>query len=80
MSSAKVAISIEEQLLRKVDRLVKAKRFASRSEAFGSAVREKLNRLERTQLAEESAKLNPTEEKALADQGLSENPKSWPAY
>jgi metal-responsive CopG/Arc/MetJ family transcriptional regulator len=80
MGYAKVAISIEPELLRKVDRMVKTKRFASRSEAFGTAVKEKLSRLERTRLAEECAKLDPKLEKALADEGLAEDSNSWPAY
>lgn len=80
MAYAKVAISIEEPLLRKLDRLVKTRRFASRSEAIGAAVKEKLSRLERTRLAEECAKLKPKIEKALADAGLTEDYKSWPEY
>ncbi len=80
MGHARVSISIEEQLLRNLDRLVQARRFASRSEAFEVAVKEKLSRLARTRLAEECAKLNPKVEKSLTDAGVSEDFKSWPKY
>jgi hypothetical protein len=36
--------------------------------------------LARTRLARESAKLNPREEKRLADEGLAEDFASWPEY
>ena len=62
MSSAKVAISIDEQLLQRVDKLVKEAVFHSRSEAIQQAVAEKLTRIDRDRLARECAKLDPTEE------------------
>jgi hypothetical protein len=41
---------------------------------------DKLRRLARTRLAHESAKLNPREEKRLADEGLAEDLTGWPEY
>jgi metal-responsive CopG/Arc/MetJ family transcriptional regulator len=80
MSSAKVAISIDEQLLRRVDKLVKEAVFRSRSEAIQKAVIEKLDRLDRGRLARECAKLDPIEEQALADEGIATDAETWPEY
>ncbi len=38
MSTAKIAITIEESLLQRVDRLVKSKVFPNRSKAFQQAI------------------------------------------
>ena len=80
MDTAKVAISINKQTLERVDRLVKSQVFPSRSRAIQEAVEEKLNRLEHNRLAAQCAKLNPTAEKALAEEGLSEELVQWPEY
>ena len=80
MKSSKVAISIDESLLKKVDRLVRAQAFESRSQVFQQAVQEKLSRIDKSRLAEECAKLNKRTEKALADEGLSQDLKEWPDY
>ena len=44
------------------------------------AVEEKLTRLERGRLAGECTKLDPAFEKALAEEGLSEDASEWPEY
>ena len=80
MDTAKVAISINKQTLEQVDRLVKNQVYPSRSRAIQEAVEEKLNRLEHNRLAAECAKLNPIAEKALAEEGLSEELGQWPKY
>ena len=80
MSQTKVAITIEEGMLAKVDALVKSKVFSNRSRTIQAAVQEKLERLERNRLAEECAKLDPYFEKAMADEGLSGELAAWPKY
>jgi metal-responsive CopG/Arc/MetJ family transcriptional regulator len=80
MSQTKVAITIEEGILAKVDALVKRKVFSNRSRAIQAAVQEKLDRLERSRLAEECAKLDPSLERAIAEEGLSEELDAWPRY
>ena len=80
MGAAKVAITIEEELLRRVDRLVAEKRFPNRSRAIQDAVREKLERIDRGRLARECAKLNPRAEQKLADEGLEEDLNEWPEF
>src|SRR5688572_19371359 len=43
-----------------------------------AALADKLHRLARTRLASEAAKLNPAQEKRLADEGLVDALDSWP--
>jgi len=80
MSSAKVAISIDEQLLRRVDKLVKEAAFRSRSEVIQKAVVEKLARMDRRRLAQECAKLDLIEEQTIADEGIATDAETWPEY
>lgn len=80
MNVAKVTISIESTLLKKVDYLVKARVFANRSQAIQSAVQEKVDRLDQNRLARECAKLNKAEEQALADEGLASEVTEWLEY
>ncbi|MBI3343818.1 MAG: CopG family transcriptional regulator [Gammaproteobacteria bacterium] len=80
MSTAKIAITIDQATLTKLDRLVKIKMFPSRSKAIQAAVKDKLARLDRSRLARECAKLDPKFEQALADEGLSEELDQWPSY
>ena len=80
MGRSKVAITIDEELLEKLDRLVKRAMFRNRSQAIQIAVKEKLERVDRSRLARECSKLDPSFEKALAEEGLSEEPREWPEY
>ena len=80
MPRAKVAISLEESTLERLDKLVERAVFSNRSQAIQEAVEEKLARMERSRLARECAKLDPTFEKALAEEGMSEDAAEWPEY
>lgn len=80
MSVAKVTISIESNLLKKVDRLVKERVFSNRSQAVQAAVQEKVSRLDRNRLARECAKLSKTEEQSLAELGLVSEAEEWLEY
>jgi Arc/MetJ-type ribon-helix-helix transcriptional regulator len=80
MSVAKVAVSLDEQALAKVDQLVKEGKFPSRSRLIQDAVAEKLERMRKTRLAAECAKLDPSFERDMAEEGLSEEVGSWPEY
>jgi len=51
-----------------------------RPHAIQQAVEEKLERVGRSRLARECAKLDSRLEKALAEEGLSEDVSKWPAY
>jgi Arc/MetJ-type ribon-helix-helix transcriptional regulator len=80
MPKAKVALTLDADLLDRVDELVARHRFKNRSQAVESALAEKLARLARTRLAEECAKLDPAEERRLADEGMASTAESWPEY
>lgn len=80
MSTAKIAITLREDLLDKLDSLVKSRVFPNRSRAVQVAVEEKLARLNRSRLAVECAKLDPKSEQALAEEGMSSEGDEWPEY
>lgn len=80
MNAAKIAISIEPSLLKRVDSLVGRKLFRSRSELFQIAVFEQIARLDEDALSRECSKLDPSEEQGFADIGLSTDLSEWPAY
>jgi len=65
MTSVKVAITLEQETLRRVDSLVARRVFPNRSRAIQTALREKLDRLEGNRLAAECATLDKKFERAL---------------
>jgi len=80
MGKAKIAITLDEQYIDQLDTFVSKHIFQNRSQAIQEAVKEKLSRMKRTRLAKECLKLDPTFEKAMADEGLSEDLSQWPEY
>ena len=80
MSTAKIAITIEEEMLGKLDRLVSSKVFPNRSKAIQEAIKEKLSRVNSSRLARECAKLDSVVEKAIAEEGFSQEIDQWPEY
>jgi Arc/MetJ-type ribon-helix-helix transcriptional regulator len=80
MPRSKVAVTLNEITLRRLDQLVRLAVFPNRSRAIQSALEEKLERLDRSRLARECAKLDPAYEKALAEEGMSEDLSQWPEY
>jgi len=80
MPTSKVAITLDEETLKKLDRLVGEEKFPNRSRAIQEAVEEKLSRMDRTRLIRESAKLDPEYEQRLAEEGLAEDFEEWPEY
>ncbi len=80
MSKTKIAITLDEKFIEQLDRLVSENVFQNRSQAIQEAVDEKLKRLKRTRLAKECSKLDLAFEKAMAEEGLSEDLSQWPKY
>ncbi len=78
MPKRKVALTLDAQLVSRVDDLVSRDRFKNRSQAMETALSEKIERLDRARLARECAKLDRAEEQRLADEGL--DAKTWPEY
>jgi metal-responsive CopG/Arc/MetJ family transcriptional regulator len=80
MGKTKIAITIDEQMVKKVDQLVKKRLFPNRSQAIQEALQDKLERIEQGRLARECAKLDTAFEKNLAEEGMKGELKGWPAY
>jgi len=80
MSVAKVAITLDQNLLMTLDRLVRQYGFPSRSRMIQQAVKEKVARIESNRLARECDKLDHRFEQALAEEGMGEEIESWPEY
>ena len=80
MSTTKIAITLDQKLVSRLDRLVKQRVFANRSKAIQAAVADKLARMERSRLAAECAKLDPRLEQAMAEGGMDQVLATWPEY
>jgi Arc/MetJ-type ribon-helix-helix transcriptional regulator len=80
MPKTKVAVTLNSGLLDELDELIARRQFPNRSQAIETALAEKLARLARRRLALEAAKLDPREEKALAEEGLGADLRAWPEY
>ena len=79
MGRAKIAITVDEQALAEIDRLVGEGIFPNRSKAIEAAVQDRIAKLHRSRLARECAKLVKAEEQALADEGYV-GETEWPEY
>lgn len=80
MSTIKVAITMDENVVKHLDRLVKSHIFENRSRAIQEAVSEKLARLEYSRLARECKKLDRVFEQNMAEKGMSAEVEEWPEY
>jgi Arc/MetJ-type ribon-helix-helix transcriptional regulator len=77
MAKEKIAITIDEQFLTELDRLVAERVFQNRSQAIQLALSEKLQKMKKNRLIRECSKLNPEEEKAMAEEGIGKD-SEWP--
>jgi len=80
MPVSKIAITIDNNLLKQIDLLVKSNLFPNRSKAIQEAIADKLKRLKKTRLAQECAKLDPDFEQNMAEEGFSTEIDEWPRY
>ena len=80
MAKTKVAVTLDTETLRRVDRLVRDTRYPNRSQAIEAAVAAQLERLEGRRLADECAKLDPAIERGMAEEGLNADVAEWPEY
>ncbi len=80
MAASKIAITIDDNVLKRLDLLVRSKFFPNRSKAIQEAVAEKLLRLEKSRLARECTKLDPNDEQSFAEEGMSSEMEEWPEY
>ena len=80
MGKTKVAVTIDAVAIIKIDRLVEKRVFANRSQAMEEALLEKIERIEHRRLAEECAKLDPVEERQLAEEGVTGELETRPEH
>jgi len=80
MPVSKIAITIDKELVKEIDLLVKSNLFPNRSKAIQEAVKEKLERLKKIRLTKECAKLEPEFEQNMAEEGFSLEIDEWPEY
>ena len=80
MATNKVAITIDSDLLSKVDLLVSQRVFPNRSKAIQEALTDKLSLIRQTRFASECAKLDPQVEQQLAEEGMEGELSQWPIY
>jgi len=80
MGTTRITISLDQNLVSRLDRLVQQRVFPSRSKAIQAAVADKLARMERSRLAAECAKLDPRLEQAMAEGGMDQVLATWPEY
>lgn len=80
MATAKIAITMDDKLIKKIDLLVEKQVYPNRSRAIQEAVAEKISRLDKSRLASECAKLDKTAEQNMAEEGLLSELESWPEY
>ena len=79
MGRAKIAITVDEQALKELDRLVRQGVYPNRSKAIEAAVQERVERLRHSRLMTECAKLDKAEEQAFANEGYTGD-SEWPEY
>ena len=80
MAKSKIAITLDDEIVGRIDNLVRQRTYPNRSQAIEDAVRDKLTRLDRSRLAEEVSKLDPSFERSLAEEGLTQDKAEWPEY
>ncbi len=80
MPVAKIAVSLDERVVRKLDGLVRKGIFPSRSKAIQEALETQLGRMDRSRLATECAKLDSGVERAIAEEGMGYEVEQWPEY
>lgn len=59
MKASKTAMTLENDMVRKIDMILKSNLFPNRNKAIQEAVAEKLKRVEKSRFAQKCAKLDP---------------------
>ena len=80
MATKKIAITLEENLLDKVNFLVSEGLYPSRSKLIQESLKEKMSNWKRKRLMTELSKLNPKEEQSIADEDISAGNEIWDKY
>lgn len=80
MATSKITITLSEEILSKLDQLVKEGLFPNRSKGLQIALTEKLSRIFGTRLERECNKLDAEKEASEADIGHKADLEEWPEY
>jgi len=80
MPTAKIAITLDKEIVEQLDQWVREGRYPSRSRAIQESIKERIARWRKTRLIEETVKLGPKEERALAEESLAAENEVWPEY
>ena len=80
MPTAKIAVSMDREIVLQLDRLVAQGVFPNRSQAIQQAVQERLMKMSRDRLARECAKLDPEFEAQMAEECFGAEAELWPEY
>ena len=80
MGASRITITLDEGLLKRLDHLVQAVPYSSRSRAIQEAVEDKLRKTNKDDFERELVKLDPQFEQEMADEGLCEDVLEWPEY
>ena len=80
MPRSRIEITIDEELLLILDRLVRSKVFPSRSQAFQLAMEETLERMRGGEPASECVKLDPGSRQVPADEAPPAELERWPSF
>jgi Arc/MetJ-type ribon-helix-helix transcriptional regulator len=76
MPASRIAVTVDEKLLREVDSWVREGKYPSRSRAIQAALEEKLRRQRR--LLEALAEADPEEARSVAEESIGVD--EWPEY
>lgn len=80
MLTKKIAVSIDERVLNRLEELIREAGYPNRSRSVEDALRDKIERAERSRLAREVSKLDPEVEQRVADESLERDANEWPEY
>jgi Arc/MetJ-type ribon-helix-helix transcriptional regulator len=79
MSTTKVAVTLQADMVKEIDRWVRQGHFANRSRAIQASLAEMMARHKRHRLIQALAKIDPRQERALAEEALTGEAR-WPEY
>lgn len=80
MPKAKIAITINEDIVDKIDQLVKKHDYQNRSQVIEDAIREKLLKINKYRLSKELNNIDIDEERKMAEEGIEGEINEWAQY
>lgn len=80
MPATKIAITMDADIVKQIDRLVREGKYRSRSGAIQDALKDRLRNWRTKRLLEEASKLDPAEERELAEESIHAEGEAWEKY